>query len=73
MNSAFRMRDVWDRFVVPLPFSTVHFVYGAPLRVERRGDSTEAANELTRRLDAAEAEAERRARREEEPLGLREA
>lgn len=49
----------WDRFVVPLPFSTVHFVYGEPLVVERRGDTVEAANELKRRLDAAEAEAER--------------
>ena len=27
----------WDRFMVPLPFSTVHFVYGEPLAVERRG------------------------------------
>lgn len=52
----------WDRFVVPLPFSTVHFVYGEPLVVERRGDTVEAANELKRRLDAAEAEAERRAK-----------
>ncbi|HEV2854892.1 MAG TPA: lysophospholipid acyltransferase family protein [Thermoanaerobaculia bacterium] len=49
----------WDRFVVPLPFSTVHFVYGEPLVVERRGDTVEAAAELKRRLDAAEAEAER--------------
>jgi lysophospholipid acyltransferase (LPLAT)-like uncharacterized protein len=49
----------WDRFVVPLPFSTVHFVYGEPLAVERRGDTVEAANELKRRLDGAEAEAER--------------
>jgi lysophospholipid acyltransferase (LPLAT)-like uncharacterized protein len=51
----------WDRFVVPLPIATVHFVYGDPLRVERRGDPAEAAGELKRRLDAAEAEAERRA------------
>ena len=55
-----RLRS-WDRFVVPLPSATVHFVYGTPLRVERRGDPTAAANELKRRLDAAEAEAERRA------------
>jgi len=57
----------WDRFVVPLPLSTVHFLYGEPLRVDRRGDPTEAANELKRRLDAAEAEAERLAGRGEEP------
>lgn len=53
-----RLRS-WDRFVVPLPSATVHFVYGAPLRVERRSDPLEAADELKRRLDAAEAEAER--------------
>jgi len=47
----------WDRFVVPLPFSTVHFVFGEPLAVERRGDPEAAAGELKRRLDAAEAEA----------------
>jgi lysophospholipid acyltransferase (LPLAT)-like uncharacterized protein len=47
----------WDRFVVPLPFSTVHFAYGEPLAVERRGDPEAAAGELKRRLDAAEAEA----------------
>lgn len=57
-----RLRS-WDRFVVPLPLSTVHFVYGEPLRVERRGDPTAAADELKRRLDAAEAEAERLAER----------
>jgi lysophospholipid acyltransferase (LPLAT)-like uncharacterized protein len=54
----------WDRFVVPLPFSMVHFVYGEPLVVERRGDTVEAAAELKRRLDLAEAEAERLAERD---------
>ena len=49
----------WDRFLVPLPFSTVHIVYGESLIVERRGDTSEAAMELKRRLDAVEAEAER--------------
>jgi len=49
----------WDRFMIPAPFSTVHFVYGEPLGVERRGDMAAAAGELKRRLDAAEAEAER--------------
>jgi lysophospholipid acyltransferase (LPLAT)-like uncharacterized protein len=49
----------WDRFIVPLPFSTVHFAYGEPLVVERRGDLEAAAAELKKRLDAAEAEAER--------------
>lgn len=49
----------WDRFLVPLPFSTVHFVYGELLTVERRGDLEQAAAELKRRLDAAEEAAER--------------
>lgn len=49
----------WDRFVVPLPFSAVHFVYGEPLVVERRGNLEQAAAELKARLDAAEAAAER--------------
>jgi len=53
----------WDRFVVPKPFSTVHFVYGEPLAVERRGDLDAASAELKRRLDAAEEEAEALARR----------
>jgi lysophospholipid acyltransferase (LPLAT)-like uncharacterized protein len=48
----------WDRFLVPLPFSTVHVVYGEPLAVERRGDLEQAAAELKRRLDGAEAAAE---------------
>lgn len=52
-----RLRS-WDRFLIPLPLSTVHFVYGEPLTVERRGDLEAAAAELKRRLDAAEAEAE---------------
>ena len=51
-----RLRS-WDRFVVPLPLSTVHLVYGEPLAVERRTDPASAAAELKRRLDAAEAEA----------------
>ena len=49
----------WDRFVVPLPFSVVHLVYGEPLVVERRGNLEQAAAELKARLDAAEAAAER--------------
>ncbi|HSK80783.1 MAG TPA: lysophospholipid acyltransferase family protein [Thermoanaerobaculia bacterium] len=57
-SRARRLRS-WDRFLVPLPLSTVHFVYGEPLTVPRRGDPAEAAAELKRRLDGAEAEAER--------------
>jgi lysophospholipid acyltransferase (LPLAT)-like uncharacterized protein len=59
-----RLRS-WDRFVVPLPGASVHFVYGEPLAVPRRGEPGEAhpagaaAAELARRLNACEAEAER--------------
>lgn len=56
-----RLRS-WDRFLVPLPLSTVHFVYGEPLAVARRGDLGEAAAELKRRLDATEDLAERLAK-----------
>ena len=49
----------WDRFLIPLPLSTVHFVYGEPLAVARRGDLGEAAAELKRRLDGVEVEAGR--------------
>jgi lysophospholipid acyltransferase (LPLAT)-like uncharacterized protein len=48
----------WDRFMIPLPFSKVHVVYGEPLAVERRGDLEQAAAELKRRLDGVEASAE---------------
>jgi lysophospholipid acyltransferase (LPLAT)-like uncharacterized protein len=53
-----RLRS-WDRFLIPLPLSCVHFVYGEPLAVERRTDPAEAAAELKRRLNEAEAAAER--------------
>jgi len=56
-----RLRS-WDRFVIPLPLSTVHFVYGEPLTVGRKDDPAVAAAELEARLAAAEAEAERQAR-----------
>lgn len=52
----------WDRFLVPLPFSRVHFVYGEPLAVERRGNLEAATAELKRRLDGAESRAEDLAR-----------
>jgi lysophospholipid acyltransferase (LPLAT)-like uncharacterized protein len=47
----------WDRFLIPLPLSTVHFVYGEPLAVARRGDLGAAAADLKRRLEGAEEEA----------------
>lgn len=53
-----RLRS-WDRFLVPLPPATVHVVYGEALTVRRKGSVEGAAEELRRRLDAAEATAER--------------
>jgi lysophospholipid acyltransferase (LPLAT)-like uncharacterized protein len=53
-----RLLRSWDRFMIPLPFSTVHIVYGEPLVVERRGDLEAAAAELKRRLESAESAAE---------------
>jgi lysophospholipid acyltransferase (LPLAT)-like uncharacterized protein len=49
---------------VPLPLSTVHVVYGEALVVPRRAAPDAAAQELLRRLQAAEAAAERLARGE---------
>lgn len=49
----------WDRFVVPWPFSRVVFVYGEPLDVVRGEPLEPYGEELERRLDACEAEAER--------------
>ena len=67
-----RLRS-WDRFVVPLPGARVHFVYGAPLAVPRRGGLEEAAAELARRLCACEAAAERWAGNvEPPPMGCQE-
>jgi lysophospholipid acyltransferase (LPLAT)-like uncharacterized protein len=57
-SRSLRLRS-WDRFLVPLPLATVHFVYGASLVVARRADPAAAGMELKRRLDAAETEAER--------------
>jgi lysophospholipid acyltransferase (LPLAT)-like uncharacterized protein len=63
--AASRSRRVrsWDRFLVPLPPATVHVVYGEALTVPRKGSVEGAAEELRRRLDAAEATAERLAAR----------
>jgi lysophospholipid acyltransferase (LPLAT)-like uncharacterized protein len=60
-SRARRLRS-WDRFLVPLPLSTVHIVYGEALTVPRRAAPDAAAQELLRRLEAAEAAAERLAR-----------
>ncbi len=60
-SRARRLRS-WDRFLVPLPFAAVHFVYGEALSVERRADLGAAARQLELRLAAAEAAAERFAR-----------
>jgi len=48
----------WDRFLIPLPGSRVHLVYGEPWYVERGADMEEAARQLGRRIDAAAAAAE---------------
>lgn len=49
----------WDRFVVPWPFSRVVFFYGDPLQVVRGEPLEPYGEELERRLDACETEAER--------------
>ncbi len=49
----------WDRFVIPWPGSRVAMVYGEPFRVARDAAVEPACRELERRLNTAEAEAER--------------
>ncbi|HXU44742.1 MAG TPA: lysophospholipid acyltransferase family protein [Thermoanaerobaculia bacterium] len=49
----------WDRFLIPAPFSRVCFVYGEALTVPRGAELPPLAEELERRLDACEKEAER--------------
>jgi lysophospholipid acyltransferase (LPLAT)-like uncharacterized protein len=55
----------WDRFTMPLPFTRIHYVVGAPLSVPRHADeeSIERARlTLEQELSRATEEAERRAR-----------
>lgn len=54
----------WDRTEVPLPFSRLHFVYAAPLTIERGADLAIAAERLQDELNQVGAEATRRARGE---------
>lgn len=54
-----RILGTWDRMPLPWPFSTLHVVYGESFFVGRKADLVEAATELARRLDAADADAER--------------
>jgi hypothetical protein len=54
----------WDRFLVPLPFARVVFVWGEPLYVPPEVSRAEAEafqEALTARLDGVTAEADRRA------------
>jgi lysophospholipid acyltransferase (LPLAT)-like uncharacterized protein len=53
----------WDRFVVPQPLATVHFVHGEPLAVARDADLESTRERLQAALLAAEREAERHAGR----------
>jgi lysophospholipid acyltransferase (LPLAT)-like uncharacterized protein len=62
-SRARRLRS-WDRFLVALPFATVHVVYGEALTVPRRAAPEAAGEELRRRLEDAEVAAERLARGE---------
>jgi lysophospholipid acyltransferase (LPLAT)-like uncharacterized protein len=42
----------WDRFLIPLPFARVAIAYGAPLRVEHRGEPR-SEEEMVRRVEEA--------------------
>jgi len=52
----------WDRFLVPLPFARVVFVWGAPIYVPAELSRAEMARfqeELTERVNAVTGEADR--------------
>lgn len=44
----------WDRFLIPLPFGTIHFAYGQPLRLDGGAGAGQAAALLTEKLDSLE-------------------
>jgi hypothetical protein len=57
-SSRYRALRTWDKMPLPLPFGTVHYVYGPALGVRRQDDLEEAAAELKRRLDEVTRSAE---------------
>jgi lysophospholipid acyltransferase (LPLAT)-like uncharacterized protein len=46
----------WDRFLLPLPFGRIHFVYGEPVQVAARDEAglQQAADMLAEKLDRLE-------------------
>ena len=44
----------WDGMRIPMPFASVHFVYGEALSIARGADLTASARDLKARLDRAE-------------------
>lgn len=44
----------WDRFLIPLPFGTIHFAYGQPLLLDGGAGAGQAAALLTEKLDSLE-------------------
>ncbi|MBC8143874.1 MAG: lysophospholipid acyltransferase family protein [Armatimonadetes bacterium] len=49
----------WDRFMVPLPFARVHFIYGEPLTIPDDEDLPVATLRVQTAISALEARAER--------------
>jgi len=54
-----KLLSSWDRMPIPLPGSTVHFVFGPALRVPRDGTADEWAPRIESALNQVEARAER--------------
>ncbi len=48
----------WDRFMVPLPFARVHFIYGEPLAIPENEDLSVATLRVQTAISALEARAE---------------
>jgi lysophospholipid acyltransferase (LPLAT)-like uncharacterized protein len=55
------LEKTWDRFIIPLPFGTITFIYGSPVFVspdKKRGDFADLKKELKESLDNLEKKAE---------------
>ena len=51
------LKKSWDRFMIPLPFGSIHFAFGQPLRLDAAAcaaDPAAAADMLAARLDLLE-------------------
>lgn len=61
----------WDRFMVPLPFARVHFIYGEPIQINKSEDLDVATLRVQTAISALEARCEAILGSEPMPASLR--